>query len=146
MIKSRFELYVGQETQYLTFVYVKDLARVIIDLLTMGKNQEAYFVTDGEVYTAEKFNQEVKTFLKRSTLKMRLPLSLIKILAIISEKISSLSGRFPALNLDKVNEIKCKSWLCSIDNLIHDTGYQAEYNLSRGMEETLAWYQERKIL
>ncbi len=146
MINSRLELYIGKEKQELTFVYVKDLASVIMDVLSEGKIHAAYFVTDDKAYSSEQFNAIVKSEIKKSTLKLRLPLSLIKIIALISEKISSLSGRYPALNLDKVNELKCKSWKCSISELKRDTGYTPRYDLKAGMAETIKWYKERNIL
>ncbi len=146
MLNSRLEMYIGKDKQELTFVYVKDLAAVIMDVLVSGKIHSEYFVTDDNVYTSEEFNAIVKSELKKSTLKLRLPLSLIKIIAVFSEKISSLSGRYPALNLDKVNELKCKSWKCSINELKKDTDYIPQYDLKTGMAETIKWYKERNIL
>ena len=79
-------------------------------------------------------------------MKLNLPVSLVRILAILSEKMSSLSGNYPALNLEKVNELECLSWECDISNLVEDIGFKAKYHLPEGMKETMDWYKEQKIL
>ncbi len=146
MIKSRLELLIGYEDQRLTFVYVKDLVRAIIDVMASPITGKDYFVTDGDVYSATEFNDEVKKHLKTTTLKLKLPVSLVRIMAILSEKMSSLSGNYPALNLEKVKELECMSWECDISNLKEDINYQAEYNLSEGLKETIGWYKSHNIL
>ena len=146
MINSRLELLIGTQEQKLTFVYVKDLVRAIIDIMSTPKYGTEYFITDGHVYSATEFNDEVKKQLKTTTLKLKLPVSLVRIMAILSEKMSSLSGNYPALNLEKVKELECISWECDISNLKEDINYQPQYNLSEGLKETIAWYKSHNIL
>jgi dihydroflavonol-4-reductase len=146
MINLKLELLIGNEDQRLTFVYVKDLVRAVLDVMSMAKSGSDYFVTDGNVYSATEFNDEVKKHLKTTTLKLKLPVSLVRIMAILSEKMSSLSGNYPALNLEKVKELECISWECDISNLKEDINYQPAYSLSEGLKETIEWYKSHKIL
>lgn len=48
-------------------------------------------------------------------------------------------------NLEKVNEIK-NSWVCSPENLINDTGMVYEYDIERGIEETIKWALDKKLI
>jgi nucleoside-diphosphate-sugar epimerase len=146
MLNNRIELLIGFKTQKLTFVYVEDLVDAILGVLKLKINHTEYFVTDGNHYSAEELNNFIKEVLGRKTVKLKLPLSLIKLLAIISEKISSLSGTYPALNLEKVNELKCESWVCEIDNLKEDLNFDPKYDLQKGITKTIKWYQDEGIL
>lgn len=146
MLNNRIELLIGNTTQKLTFIYVEDLVRAIIDVLKIDKVQTSYFVTDGNHYSAEELNDLIKNVLGRKTIKLNLPISLIKLLAIISEKISSLSGNYPALNLEKVNELKCESWVCEIGNLKEDLNFTPKFDLKEGMKKTIKWYKDEGIL
>lgn len=146
MLNNRIELLIGNKTQKLTFIYVEDLVTAILSVLEIEKNHTEYFVTDGNHYSAEQLNNYIKDVLGRKTLKLKLPISLIKLLAIISEKISSLSGNYPALNLEKVNELKCESWICEIGNLKEDLNFTPEFDLYKGINKTIKWYQDEGIL
>ena len=146
MLNMKLELLIGSDDQKLTFVYVKDLVRAIIDVMASSVLSKGYFVTDGSVYSASQFNNEVKKQLKTTTLKLNLPISLIRIMAILSEKMSSLSGNYPALNLEKVKELEARSWECDISNLKHDINYQPQYSLEEGLKETINWYKSHNIL
>jgi nucleoside-diphosphate-sugar epimerase len=146
MINLKLELMIGNQDQRLTFVYVKDLVRAILDVMIMSKKRSDYFVTDGNVYSATEFNDEIKKLLKTTTLKLKLPVSLVRIMAILSEKMSSLSGNYPALNLEKVKELECRSWECDISNLKEDINFQPAYSLSEGLKETIDWYKLHNIL
>ena len=146
MLNSRIELLIGTVPQKLTFIYVKDLVRVILDLLSIESMRQEYFVTDGNTYTAEEFNNEVKTQLQKTALKLKLPVSLVRILAFFTEKISSLSGNYPALNLEKVNELECLNWECDITNLRQEINFSPEYSLEQGIKETIKWYKDHNVL
>jgi nucleoside-diphosphate-sugar epimerase len=146
MLNNRIELLIGNTSQRLTFIYIEDLVDVILKSLSISKTQTEYFVTDGNHYTAEQLNRIIKENLGKSSIKLKLPISLIRLIAIISEKISSLSGNYPALNLEKVNELKCQSWECDIDNLKEDLEFEPKYDLEKGMFKTIKWYKEKGIL
>ncbi|MCF6243243.1 MAG: NAD(P)-dependent oxidoreductase [Bacteroidales bacterium] len=77
-IKSGFETYIGSKNQYLTFIYIKDLVRVIFDALKSDITQKGYFLSDLNNYTAYEFNKIVKTELDKKTISLVFPKFLIK--------------------------------------------------------------------
>ncbi len=89
-IHKGFEPYIGFKTQYLTFIYVKDLVRLIFDALNTPIIHKAYFVSDGNVYTSEEYAHIVKKALNKKTLKIRIPLTVVKIIAYTIDFIFSL--------------------------------------------------------
>ena len=51
-----------------------------------------------------------------------------------------------ALNNDKYQILKQRNWRCDITPAINELGYKPNYDLTRGVEETIAWYKENKWL
>ncbi|MCE2788920.1 MAG: NAD(P)-dependent oxidoreductase [Saprospiraceae bacterium] len=145
MIKNHLDVRPGLVPPKLTFIYVKDLARCVLDAMSHGRRHSGYFVTDGNVYHGDALNGFIKENLNTWAISFRIPVMLISALAGISEWWAQKKGTYPALNRDKVNEIKAKSWVCVIAPL-HELGFKSEYNLSKGIRETIQWYKANKWL
>jgi nucleoside-diphosphate-sugar epimerase len=145
-IKKRIEPYIGFKSQYLTFIYVKDLVSLFLDACESSITRKSYFVADGQVYTTEELNQYIKRELNVSTLKIRIPIWLVKGLAVVVEQISSKLGKFSILNGDKVSELESLNWRCDIRSLSTDFNFRAKYDLAAGVKETVAWYKNEAWL
>ena len=46
------------------------------------------------------------------------------------------------LNTDKYRIMKQRNWRCDITPTIEELGYQPQYQLDKGVKETIAWYKE----
>lgn len=145
-INKGFEITVGKENQLLTFIYVEDLAKIMVDVLKTDIVNRSYFVSDGELYTTKTLNNIVKTLLNKKTIKFSIPVGLLKVLALISEKTSMVTGKFPILNVDKVNELIPKSWNCDSTPLQKDFNFAPLYQLEAGLEKAIKWYKAESLL
>ena len=139
-ISRGMEPYIGFKPQILTFIYVKDLVRLILDAAFSGITGKSYFVTDGKQYDSREFAAITKKHLQKKTLRITLPLKLVGGIALAMEKIFSLAGSMPTLNTDKFKIMKSTNWTCQVDVLEKDFNFQAEYDLDRGVKEVLEWY------
>ena len=147
LLNRGLDISVGLEDHQLTFIYVKDLVRVILDSTLAHKKNVAYFATDLAVYTSTSFTKAVQKALgNKAAIKIKLPITVVKLLGFASEKIGGLFGKYPTLNVDKVNELEANSWVCDTTNLVVDLRYQPHYNLERGLEESIKWYKENNWL
>jgi nucleoside-diphosphate-sugar epimerase len=144
LLSKRLELYIGSNPQNLSFIYIKDLVRIVMDVMELEGSRFSYFVTDGKSYTTEEFNSIIKSKLGNRTLSLRLPIGLVQILATTMEGISKVTGKYPALNRDKLNELKSLNWECDISPLKEDINFEPEYTLEQAVEETVQWYKENK--
>lgn len=143
LINKGLEMTVGMKDQQLTFIYVKDLVRVILDATLSDKKNVAYFVTDLEVHTSTMYNVAIRKALNRKrTLKVRLPSLFVRLIGYVAEKAGKVTGKYPPLNLEKVNELEAKSWICDTQNLQKDLSFEPEYNLEKGLAESIAWYRK----
>ena len=144
-ITKGFEPYLGKASQHLSFIYVKDLAQLTVSALftpIIG----SYNVTDGNCYDRYEFAQIVKKFLSNKTFKIHIPLSIVNLLAILSEKGSGLLNKTSVLNKEKLNELTAANWCCDISRLRNELGYSPQYNLQQGLEESINWYKANQWL
>ncbi len=146
-VKSGIETYIDTKEQHLTFVYVKDLTKVFFDAIASDITNKTYFVTDLKMYTAQDLNNYVKKALQVKTITIVFPRLLVKGLAYLSEKFSCLfTGKVATLNTEKYKEIIQKNWLCESAELVNDFDYQPQYDLEKGINETIQWYKKNKLL
>lgn len=146
LINRRLELFIGYNKQQLTFVYVQDLVDIIFQVLLKGKAGKNYFATDGNSYSSEELHNAIKENLKKPTIKIKLPIFAVETLARLTELYSKMSNRYPALNKEKVNELKCQSWVCDVAPLQEDFNFVPQFDLKRGMAKTISWNKEQGLL
>jgi len=141
-INRGMEPYIGFRKQMLTFIYVRDLVRLIFIALASVYIHKSWFVSDGKEYPSELFAEITKKALGKKTIRFTVPLFLVKTIAVIGENVSGLLGSIPTLNTDKYNVLKSTNWRCEVEPLKNDFGFTAEYDLEKGVTEALAWYKK----
>jgi nucleoside-diphosphate-sugar epimerase len=139
-IHRGFETYIGREKQILTFIYVKDLVRVIFDAISSSILRKAYFVSDGNEYDTVLFSAITKKHLNKKTIRLVVPPRVVKSIALLLEKSYGVFGKIPTLNTDKYKVMSSTNWRCEVDPLQNDFNFKAQYDLEKGVKETLEWY------
>ena len=139
------DLNVGRVPQRITFIYVKDLARVVFLALERPEIvNRSYFVADGDVHTDASFSRLIQELLgKRWVLHARIPLGLVRLACCCSEQIGRWLHRSMTLNSDKYYILKQRNWICEVAPLQDELGFRADYPLRRGLAESIAWYRQQ---
>jgi nucleoside-diphosphate-sugar epimerase len=145
-INRGLEPYIGFKKQVLTFIYVRDLVRLIYLALASTHLNKAWFVSDGKEYPSELFAEITRKALGKKTVRFTVPLFIVKSIAIIGERVAGIWGSIPTLNTDKYNVLSSTNWRCEVEPLEKDFGFKAEYDLEKGVQETLDWYKKEKWL
>ena len=145
-LNSGIEPYIGLKKQYLTFIYVKDLVNVTLKAMESEISGKTYFVSDGKSYTAEEFASITKKILNKKTIKLFVPLFIVKSIAYLLETVNGWFGKVPTLNMDKYNVLKARNWLCDTSDLVKDFDFKPEYFLEDGVKEAISWYKENQWL
>ncbi|QNK63766.1 NAD(P)-dependent oxidoreductase [Pedobacter sp. PAMC26386] len=145
-INKGLEPHIGSFKQQISFIYVKDLAKIIIGALFSDVTNKQYNVSDGGIYDRYALAEGVKKALHKRTWKFHLPISVVAALAALMERIYKNSADAPTLNKEKMNELTAINWACSIERLKRDLGFQPIYNLENGLLETVNWYKNNKWL
>lgn len=146
LINKNLELYVGGKLQLLSFIYVKDLARGIVKATISDKANKKYFLSDNGQYDNVKFNELIKKYLEKKTMKIKLPLFVVYIVAFFSEIYTRITGNLSQLNIEKIKELKCSNWMCDSSDFYEDLAIEPKYTLYEGIQETIDWYKNEHWL
>lgn len=142
-ISNHVDFAAGFKRQDITFVYVKDLVQAVYLAIKKDVKYRSYFVSDGEVYNSSTFSDLIrKEFGNPWMIRFVCPLPLLKVISFVAETCSRLVGKTSTLNRDKYKIMKQRNWRCDIQPLIDELGYRPEYNLERGVKETISWYKK----
>jgi nucleoside-diphosphate-sugar epimerase len=130
-----------------SFIYVTDLVNILLTLLKKEiKSGEILLASDGNSYTwydvisiaSKKLGVQPKTF--------KIPKIAVYLAAASSTFLNLFKKNPSILTIDKLKEIFKISWFCDITHLKKITGYTPVYNLDRGLELTLKWYNTNRWL
>lgn len=145
-IKNHYDFAVGFEPQVITFVYVQDLVNAILSAIGNEKaNGKTYAVTDGGEYSSRTFSDLIQKELGVScVLHITAPLFLLRMICNLGDFWSHLTGKALTLNKDKYNILSQRSWRCDITPIKEDLGFTPQWNLQRGVKETIKWYKDNK--
>jgi len=146
-LSKGLDLYIGKDPQWLSFVYVKDLVRATMAGMAEQKDGiSVYNISDGQQYNRYELANLFKELSGKKSFRFHLPLDFIKLIASLLESFSAFTKRTPVLNREKLNELTAANWYCSIDAARMGLNYVPNYNLKKGLAETLDWYKEHKWL
>jgi nucleoside-diphosphate-sugar epimerase len=138
---------IGFKPQYITFIYVKDLVKVIFLAIEKKAIGKSYFVADGDVWTSDEYTKLAKKELGvKWTIPIKVPGFLVKGLAYFLDTVCGWFGKTPTLNKDKYNILSARNWKCEIEPLKEDLGFVPDYKLDRGLRECIEWYRKEKWL
>lgn len=140
------EPYISNKKQWLSFVYVKDLARAVMQALEVGMSHTSYNVSDGNSYDRYALATITKRILGKKSIRFHVPMAMMNVVAQLLEAAYVASSKMPVLNKEKLNELTAENWNCSIDRIREDLGFVPEYDLEKGLAQTLQWYKENKWL
>ena len=143
-IKQHIDIAVGFTTQEITFVYVRDVVQAVFKSMESPRTEgKAYFLSDGKVYNSRCYSNLVQQNLGNPwVLHLKLPLCLMKVICWVVGKISHLLGKMSTLNDDKYLILSQRNWQCDIQPAIDDFGYDPQWPLERGVEESIRWYRQ----
>ena len=142
-IKRGFDFSVGFQKQMLTFIYVKDLVKGVMDALEKGPLRKAYFISENQAYTQQEFRQIVCEELgKKFVIPVTCPLWVVKQVCAIAEWIGKVTLKASTLNRDKYKILKQRNWLCDTSDAQRDFNFNPKYSLREGVREAIAWYRE----
>lgn len=142
-ISKGFEFSLGTKPQDLTFIYSKDLTRMMLAALEYGHVGKKYIATDGKHYTTSDIGKSISSVFNKKTIKIPIPIGLLKVAALVSEKVGDLKKEAVMLNRNKLNELLAESWISDISETFNDLKFTPQYDLYSGMKETINWYKEK---
>ena len=146
-IQAGLDLTAGSKPQKLSFIYIHDLVQAVFRALESPVSRQTYCVSDGKTYSDTEYTEIAKKALgKKHVIKLRIPLAILKIVSVISEKIATFTHKPSTLNRDKYEIMKQRDWSCDTAPIERELGFRAAYDLERGMKECVEWYRKNAWL
>ena len=135
---------IGFSSKWVSLVYVRDLARGIVDALesnaTIGKT---YFISSDQFYTWKQIGTTTAAVMVKRAIPVVIPHTVVFAIAALSGWIGHLQGKAPVLDYHKGKDIIQRYWICSNERARSDFGYRQEISLERGIADTINWYKEQ---
>jgi len=145
-VKSGVAPLIGLKKSDVSFIYVKDLSRLILDATLSDKLNRPYVVSDGEKYTGSEFHEEVAKMMGKKPIYPKIPIVLVYIFALFSQIKSKLTRKANTFDINKVNELKARNWYCNISDLEKDFNFAPQLSLHDSLNETFEWYKSNNWL
>lgn len=145
-INKGLDPHIGRFNQQLSFIYVKDLAKALVKVLSTTSPNEVYNVSDGVAYNRYALADAAKLILGKRAFRVHLPVFMVNGLAVLMDRWYLYKKDTPVLNKEKMNELTAVNWACDISRIQRDLNFVPQYNLKQGLSETLDWYKESKWL
>jgi len=145
LAKKGLELTIGRQSQRLSFIHAIDVASAIFRVLETEKSiqHRKFVLSDGKAYTTEDLGAAVREALGgKKTIKIRLPLGLVKQVAGVAETIGRWQNKASALNREKIPELAAENWHCDVSPLFEELDFNPAFDLYRGIHQTVEWYRK----
>ncbi len=134
-------------TQFLSLVFVKDLAEAVVAcLLHAAAAGKTYFAAGREAITARDMALTIARAMNTWTVPLPLPAFVLWPICLGQDVFSRLTGRATLLNLQKFAELRAPGWVCDPSLLEQETGYGCATPIQDGIAQTLAWYRSNGCL
>ncbi len=131
---------VGNKKIKYTFVYVKDLVRVVLDATLSDIKHKSYFVSDGRIHKMQDYLANIASSLDIKPFSFTIPYVALDTASLVTGIFDKITGKKSLLNAEQIAKAKAQNWDCDISNLVDDFDYQSKYSLKEAVEETTQWY------
>ncbi len=140
-VQNRLFPYWGKSSYSL--IYVEDLVQgMILAAEKEAAADKTYYLADSRIYTNDDILSAMSATLGRKAFRLRLPRSILPVLAVLLKKIREKG----IINPDKIEEIRYPHWTCDPARSMTELGFQAETSLGEGFKKTADWYRKEKWL
>ncbi|MBT4898685.1 MAG: NAD-dependent epimerase/dehydratase family protein, partial [Nitrospina sp.] len=138
-------LQIGKAGKELSLIYVADMVQAM--LMASAPSQQrgcSYFVTDGRVHAWEQVAKECARIMDVRLRTLKIPEGLLTPVALLFEAWASCGSRPALFDRQRMIDIRQSSWSASPEKFFTELEFEPQYDLSRGLAETIHWYQQQK--
>lgn len=142
-LKKGIQPLVGFDEKYVSLVYVDDLIDgILLAAFSDKSTNQTYFISSEKGYSWSEIGNLSSKILGLKLLKLKIPHSVVYLVAAISQFLSYFKKDATILNLEKAREMIQKSWVCSVEKAKSELGYSQKTQLEEGIQKTINWYKD----
>ena len=144
MMKQGLALAAGSEPKYISFCYVSDLVKAMLQAALQSQpDGRIYNVCGEKAYEWLEFVAAIGRALGRGYRVFRIPKPCLFSLGAAGEIYSRLTGRSTLFTWQKVKEFAQNSWVIDGRRIRAELGWREEVDLEEGIITTLDWYRRQ---
>jgi dihydroflavonol-4-reductase len=144
ILKKHLRLLPGWRDQQLSLCHIDDL---VLGTMLAGESEKAvgevYFISGEEFYSWDELTRAIASAMGVRAVKIRVPIFVVNLVALIAELFSLLHREGPLLNRQKARELSKPCWACDWSKARDELGYRPMISLEEGLQETVSWYREQ---
>ncbi len=144
MVKNGTYFHVGKMDSNMMPIHTDDMAEAFVRCIG-AKDGEVYNAAGPEVITTRQFMEAVAKIENKKLPSISVPVSLVKLAAIITENIFGLMRKDPPLSLKKLKFFTV-SEKYSTKKIEAELGFVPTIKIEKGLEELYKWYIDNKHL
>ncbi|HKK73060.1 MAG TPA: NAD-dependent epimerase/dehydratase family protein [Candidatus Krumholzibacteria bacterium] len=134
---------IGSVPQALSVVHVRDLARVLVDVVGDHRAEgRTWFVADPAPTDWDEIVDVMADTLRRRPRRIPVSTGLLPVAAGMSSMIGQLLRRPGPLPADRLADLQAEAWTCSPARIARELGFRPAVTLREGLHETVRWYRE----
>ncbi|HEU4386081.1 MAG TPA: NAD-dependent epimerase/dehydratase family protein [Anaeromyxobacteraceae bacterium] len=152
MARRGLALKCGFGQRVYSLVHVEDLADGILAAAERGRrlgrsgDEGLYYLSDGVIHGWAEICREVAQALGRGVRVLAVPAAASLAVALGCALAAEVSRRPAFLSFDKMREVRCRAWTCSIDRARGELRYAPRLSLAEGLRRSAAWFRARDAL
>jgi len=144
-IQKGWKVKIGHAHRELSLIHVQDLVRAMVEAaVRFPRDENIFFVTDGKAYSWEDVAETAIRILNVRARTLTIPESLVAGVACVSEALAWFGSTAPLIDRQRLIDVCQSSWVASPKRFFDRYNFQPQYDLDKGLRETLAWYQENR--
>lgn len=137
LVQKGIAIRIGPKGQIVTFIYVKDLARLMWDAIDMDIKNEIFVVSDGNDYDPSEINKYLAKPLGLSLRQIKVPRSLLMGIAHVRLKLAQIRKKPLHLSPFKVREVTSMNWRVDNSKIKTVLKFEPKYTLEEGLKDAL---------
>ena len=138
---------IGFNEKKLSLLHVADLVK---GLYLAASNEKAanqlYYISSEVFYTWPQVGDAIAEAMGKNALRIKLPHSLVYLVAAIAQFFSIFSKKAATFNIEKARDFVQTYWLCDTSKAVKELGYRQEVSIEDGIKRTVDWYKDMKWL
>jgi nucleoside-diphosphate-sugar epimerase len=145
LVHKGWELQIGKAGKELSLIYVADMVQAMLTASHPSQQRGcSYFVTDGRVHVWEQVAKECARIMNVRLKTLKISEGVLNPIALLFEAWASFSSKPALFDRQRMIDIQQSSWSASPEKFFEAVGFEPQYELSRGLAQTIQWYQQQK--
>ena len=137
------DVQLGSEAQKISLIHAQDLTEAIYTVMEFGTDSKKYIINDGTNYLSSDLSDAIKKAFNKKAVKINIPLSVVRLIANVSEKIGKLRNKTTMIYPERI-EMSISNWHTEKPAIFSELNFKPHFDLYTGIKQTADWYKKEK--